>query len=79
MSVDKARKSPLSELINECPGIFEDHYESDYFKLTLYMMMEWGKKEESFYYPYLNQVDNPFSIIQWTDEELLELHDGILK
>jgi hypothetical protein len=63
ITTDKVRASELSELIEDCPGIFEDHYESDYFKLALFMMYEWGKGEASFYYPYLNQIENPFSLI----------------
>ena len=43
------------------------------------MMHEYGKGESSFYYPYLNQVDNPYSIIQWEHEELDELQDWIIK
>ena len=38
----------------DMPGLFEDHCEAEYFKLTLWMMHEYGKGEESFYFPYLN-------------------------
>ena len=54
MSLDKSKQSPLGDLFASNPQIFEKHFERPYFKLTLFLMYEWGKGESGFYYPYLN-------------------------
>ena len=54
MSVDKSRSGELGAMFADMPGIFEHHVEADYYKLSLFMMHEYGKGESSFYYPYLN-------------------------
>ena len=63
MSVDKSEQSPLGDMFSERPEVFEKHFECDYIKLALFMMHEYGKGEEGFFYPYLNQIDNPWSIM----------------
>ena len=79
MSTDKANASDLGEIFARNPRIFEHHYDRDYFKLALFMMYEYGKGESGFYFPYLNTIDNPYSIIHWTLEELEELQDMIME
>jgi len=46
--------------------------------LTVYIMSELLKGEQSFYAPYLNILPDPGSIIQWTEEQLHQLEDPSL-
>ena len=43
--------------------------------LTVYIMYEYLKGEESFYAPFLAILPEPGSIVQWSDSELAELQD----
>jgi len=46
--------------------------------LTVYIMSEVLKGEESFYAPYLNILPDPGSIIQWSEAQLGQLEDASL-
>ena len=46
--------------------------------LTLYIMYELSKGEESFYFPYLSILPEPGSVSQWTDEQLRGLQNDAL-
>ena len=63
MTTDKSRHGLLGDMFADFPEIFDSSEEGDYFRLALFMMHEYGKGDSGFYYPYLNQIDNPYSII----------------
>jgi len=46
--------------------------------LSLYIMFEMVKGQESFYFPYLQILPEPGSVSQWTDEQLQELENDEL-
>jgi hypothetical protein len=78
ISVLQANASPLKPIYDSLPVLFKDHYEGDYFRLTLYLIYEAQKGPESFYAPYLAILENPYSAIQWAPDHRLELHDTLL-
>ena len=49
--------------------------------LSLFIMFELAKGEDSFYFPYLEMLPEPGSVSQWTEEQLAELEnqDLVLK
>ena len=74
----KARESELREML-ETQNLFKEE-EEDWLDYALYsfLVRERIKGTSSFYYPYFCVTEEPEMLLDWTPEELRELHDQFL-
>lgn len=73
MNVEKLMAIPeLAKIIKENEATFseKDCLENDIKKLTLWVMYEKNKGEKSFWFPYFDIIDESYTILSWTDQEM---------
>jgi len=68
-----SESEPIRTLIRDHPSLLLTD-----MALAIYVMQEFAKGEESFFYPFLNIIPEPLNATDWSDNELLELQDSKL-
>jgi len=70
----------LKIIVEKNPKLFnlKDNYDADFNKLTLFLMAERLKGDDSFWHPYLNIAPDEYTLLDWSDEELERIDDPFL-
>jgi len=69
----------IGHIIDKHPSLFADKANSEHLVLVFYLLVEFGKGRDSFWFPYFEVVALPESLSLWDERDLDELHDPILK
>lgn len=76
----KARSPDLwNDVYLKHPEIFSKHYDYQYLWLIVYVFHELLKGEESFWHPYFEVISWSDIPMLWTEDELSEFQDAVLK
>lgn len=75
ISVEHARKSELSELYESHDALFMANSERDFLILTIFVIFEKLKGDQSFYEPYLSVVNPGTYTCYWVDEYIDKCDD----
>ena len=74
LGVQAANKA-LFHVFSAFPDVYSDDKYRNEHRLYVFIMCEKLKGAKSFYFPYLNLLDDPVILSDWTDTELAALHD----
>ena len=72
-------KSPIAHIVQKHPEVFRQHYDSEYLMLASFVFHEFLKGEASFWHDYFAIINFSDIPMLWTEEEIDELQDQILK
>ena len=72
------KESELKEVIKAFPQVFDNSAISWDYLIWIFLMNERRKGRDSFFYPYINVIDQPEILCDWSESELSELQDGFL-
>lgn len=72
-------RSPIAHIVLKHPEVFKQHYDSEYLMLASFILHEFLKGEDSFWYPYLEIINFSDIPMLWNADEIEELQDQILK
>ena len=74
----RAKNSELRPVLASFPDIFRDSLDSMDYILCVYLMFEKHKKTSSFFYPYLETINECDLLLDWDEDDLQELQDPFL-
>lgn len=72
------KESELKEVVKAFPKIFDNSAISWDYLMWIFLMNERRKARESFFFPYINVIDQPEILCDWSEPELCELQDLFL-
>jgi len=75
----RMRSPLLSALYDRNPAVFKRHHDSEYLIIIVYIWHEQMKGEKSFWFPYFDTINTCDMPMSWTDAELDEFQDSVLK
>ena len=76
----KFRADPqIGHLIDKHPELFEEKLNKEHVILMFFLIHEFGKGEDSFWFPYFECAAIPDLLATWDSQELDDLHDPILR
>ncbi|CAD8145583.1 unnamed protein product [Paramecium pentaurelia] len=80
ISPDKCKKSILNKVYISHPEMFdeEETNNAEYNMLIFYMFNEKKKGELSFYYPYIQAIQDNNTLLTWSNEDLKKIEDPII-
>jgi len=73
ITVDRAMNSEIGFIFTNHENFFKACHERDFRRLVLFVMYEYQKGKESFWYPYLNGVDPGTVPCYWDDKYLSQI------
>ena len=82
ITVRKALESELKPIFAKHAQLFSDEHTSDLWSdvMALYLLFELLKKENSFFYPFLEWLPkSDFTLVDWPMEKVKEFHSPLLE
>lgn len=78
IGITRAEESEIADIYLQHPYLFSGHFESDAYRLYVFLMYEKLKASDSFYHPYFQVIQDSALLCDWSEEELSELQDPTL-